>query len=104
MLKPANTWPQRALGPWVRAPPKRWAHINTGMVLLLVTLYCLLGGSSFSVYIKEMALNIMSVKDAAVYLTILAVYGFTIEFVFRKMIQDRFLSSEKKWVKKISAE
>ena len=76
--------------------------INVAMLFILGTLYLILGGNSFSTYVKEMALNIMSVKDAFIYVSILAIYGFTIEFLFRKIIQDRFLTSDVKWIKSLA--
>ena len=76
--------------------------INLIMLFLLGALVLILGESSFSVYVKEMALNILSVKEVILYISLLAVYGFSLEFFFRKVIQDRFLKAEAKWVKSLA--
>jgi hypothetical protein len=76
--------------------------LNLGMSVLLIGLYFIMGPASFSVYVIEMAANILSVKAALTYLSLLAVYGFLLEFVFRKLIQDRLLASRNKGLKSLA--
>lgn len=76
--------------------------INVSMLLILAVLIAVLGEVSFSSYVKEMAMNILSVKEVIVYITILAIYGFVLELLLRKIIQDRLLSSDAKWIRALA--
>ena len=73
--------------------------LNAGMLVIIFSMYLICGDSFFSIYVKKMALNIMSVSDFIIYILILAVYGFTVEFILRSLVQNRLLKSEKAYAK-----
>lgn len=71
-------------------------------IILLAALGLLLGQQSFSPYIKEISSHILSVKDLAIFIILLASAAFLLEYVLRFQIQQRLLKSSAKGSKSLA--